>query len=101
MVTEGGFVIEKDCAEYLKKKNLHLFLTGVRKKYESYGRFTGRIRVQQEECSDLSGILGYGVAPGAQIRVDSFVEALQGTKYGPVDMKLLLEAYFDETVVTK
>ena len=94
-------MIEKDCAEYLKKKNLHLFLTGVRKKYESYGRFTGRIRVQQEECSDLSGILGYGVAPGAQIRVDSFVEALQGTKYGSVDMKLLLEAYFDETVVTK
>ena len=92
---------EKECADYLKKKSLHLFLTEVRKKYETYGRFTGRIQVQKQECSDLSGILGISVTPGTSVSVIRFVEALQKTKFGCVDMKQLLEAYFEEPVVTK
>ena len=92
---------EKECADYLKKKSLHLFLTEVRKKYETYGRFTGRIQVQKQECSDLSGILGISVTPGTSVSVIRFVEALQKTKFGCIDMKQLLEAYFEEPVVTK
>ena len=92
---------EKECADYLKKKSLHLFLTEVRKKYETYGRFTGRITITQQECSDLSGILGISVTPGTPVSVIRFVEALQKTKFGCVDMKKLLEAYFEEPVVTK
>ena len=94
-------MIENDCAQYLQKKNLHLFLTEVRKKYETYGRFTGRITITQQECSDLSGILGISVTPGTPVSVIRFVEALQKTKFGCVDMKKLLEAYFEEPVVTK
>ena len=92
---------EKECADYLKKKNLQMFLSEVRKKYETYGRFTGRVRVQQQECSDLSGILGSFVAAGTSVSVDCFVKALQKTKFGGVEMKQLLEAYFHEPVVTK
>ena len=101
MGTTGGYVSEKECADYLKKKNLQMFLSEVRKKYETYGRFTGRVRVQQQECSDLSGILGISVTPGTPVSVIRFVEALQKTKFGCVDMKKLLEAYFEEPVVTK
>lgn len=92
---------EKELASYLHSKNVDGFLKEVRKKYESYGKLTGRISPADDECADLSGILGRTVSSHHQISVQSFSDALNDTKYGPVNMRALLEEYFREPLVTR
>ena len=94
-----------ECANYFKsKKEYCRCMEAFRKKWKSLGRVGGRITLSdanEEECRAIGGILGKNFH-GKDISFDftKFEQGLQKTCFAPVDMKGVLEAYFDEPLYT-
>lgn len=95
----------KECAEYFKKQRAYdRCFREFRKKWKSYGKAAGTItlhEVSEEERRAISGIIGK-VFYEKDIRFSfaEFERGLQRTRYAPVDMKELLQAYFGEILST-
>lgn len=94
-----------ECAQYLRSRlGFHRLLLEFRKKWKTYGKVTGTVtlkNVSSEERQAIGGILGK-VFYESDIRVpfSAFEKGLQRTKYGQIDMKAVLEAYFEEELQT-
>lgn len=94
---------EERCASYLKEKQLQDFMLGIRKRFASYGRFTGKVSLHgfnEKQCEDISRILGKKLSSTDAISVKEFISALQQSSFGNVDFKQVLDLYFNETVLT-
>lgn len=96
----------KQCAGYLKKNTAYqrCFLE-LRKKWETYGKVAGRITLKQaseEEKRAIGGIVGkLFFEEDVKFTFVEFEQGLQQTRFAPVDMKKVLDAYFEEEVLTK
>ena len=95
----------KECAEYFKKQNAYRrCFEKLRKKWMSYGRLTGRITLRdtsEEERRAIGGVVGkVFFEKDIQFSAAEFEQGLQRTRFAPVDMKKVLEAYFGETIST-
>lgn len=95
----------RECAQYLKSQRAYSrCMAELRKKWKSYGKVAGRITLKdttEEERRALGGIVGKNFYE-KEIRFSfaDFEQGLQRTRFAPVDMKAVLEAYFGETLST-
>ena len=89
--------------KYLKNKSLDRLMIELKKKYVSYGRLTGKIIIKDltsQERKDISGLLGRHLS-GEVINAKEVEDAIvQNSIYGQVDIKEIIDAYFNETVLT-
>lgn len=95
----------KECAAYLKGQTAYdRCLKELRKKWKSYGRAAGRITLTQtseEERRAVGGILGkVFYEETIRFSFQEFEQGLQKTRFAPVDIKEMLEAYFGEPLLT-
>ncbi|MEY8395448.1 TIGR02679 domain-containing protein [Lachnospiraceae bacterium 45-P1] len=94
-----------ECANYFKsKKAYHRCMEAFRKKWKTLGKAAGRITLRdttEEERRAIGGILGK-TFHSEDICFDfaKFEQGLQATRFAPVDMKEVLEAYFEEPMDT-
>lgn len=94
-----------ECANYFKSQEAYRrcfkeFL----KKWKSYGRVAGSITLRdasEDERRAIGGMIGKAFYE-KDIRFSflEFQQGLQRTKFAPVDMKEVLEAYFGENLLT-
>lgn len=97
---------EKQCAEYFRSRpEYKRCFEALWKKWRSYGRAAGKITLNQasvEERRAIGGIVGKTyLNDRIQFSFSEFEQGLQKTRYAPVDMKLLLEAYFGRRLLTR
>ena len=96
----------KNCANYLKKNEAYkrCFIE-LRKKWETYGKVTGRITLKNasdEEKRAIGGIVGkLFLEENIKFAFVEFEQGLQNTRFAPINMKKVLEAYFGEEVLTR
>lgn len=95
----------KECAEYFRdQKAYDRCFKELWRKWRSYGRAAGRITLKNAsaaECKAIGGIIGKTFFDGAvQFSFTEFENGLQKTRFAPVDMKQVLEAYFGESLCT-
>ena len=96
---------EKTCAEYLRSKpELERCIRQLKKKWLSFGKVTGNIilkNASEQERQAVGGILGKRFyEKDIRFSCSDFEHALQKSCYGPVEIKGVLEEYFQETLVT-
>ena len=89
----------KECALYLKQNQAYdRCVNELRKKWEAYGRVTGSITLKntsEQERRAIGGIVGKRFwNEDVKITFREFEQGLQKTRFAPIDMKLVLEAYF-------
>lgn len=87
------------CASYLKKHEAYARLMGeLWKKWKSFGRIAGSVTLKnttEAERRAISGIIGKTLTgETVTISFQEFEQGLQKTRYAPIDMKAVLEAYF-------
>ena len=92
MERSGIWMSSRECAKYLKSKNVSDFMNNIKKKYCSYNSFTGTIKVKENEIKDISGIIGY--KPQKAVKAEEFINCLNMSRFGPLDMKEVMEYYF-------
>lgn len=95
----------RECAAYLKKNPAcDRLMRELRRKWESHGKVTGRITLKQiteEERRVIGGVIGKHLPEGTiQIAFSEVEQGLQKTRFAPVDMKTVLEAYFGTSLYT-
>lgn len=95
----------KACADYFKqKKGYDRCFRQMRKKWESYGRAAGQIVLSsatEEERRALTGIFGKTFyEESVEFSLAEFEQVLQTTRFAPVTLKEVLEAYFGEALCT-
>lgn len=95
----------RECAVYLKKNSAYSrLMKELQKKWKSYGRTAGNItlkKTSEEERRAIGGIVGKRYADETiKITFQEFEQGLQKTRYAPIDMKLLLEEYFEKSMHT-
>ena len=96
----------KQCANYLKKNEAYkrCFIE-LRKKWETYGKVAGRITLKNasdEEKRAIGGIVGkLFLEENIKFSFVEFEQGLQNTRFAPINMKKVLEAYFGEEVLTR
>jgi uncharacterized protein (TIGR02679 family) len=94
----------KACAEYLLHQNVKRYMNEIKKRWCSYEKMTGRIKLQnvsEEEKTDLTKITGirfYG--DSITLSVKDFEDALQHSKFSPIDLQEVLDYYFEYHVLT-
>ena len=96
----------RECATYLKKNSAYSrFMKELRKKWESYGRIAGSItlkKTSEDERRAIGGIVGKKfMGETIKITFQEFERGLQKTHFAPIDMKLVLEDYFESSLYTK
>lgn len=94
-----------ECANYFKsKKEYHRCMEACREKWKSLGRVGGSITLSNtndEERRAIGGILGKNFQDkDIHFDFNKFEQGLQKTCFAPIDMKKVLEAYFDEPMYT-
>ena len=86
------------CAAYFQSRpGYRRILSELLKKYRSYGRPAGTIRLNdatQEECDAARSIFGHPFSPPLQFHAAQFEAALQELRFGKVSLKEVLESYF-------
>lgn len=95
----------KECANYLKQNPAYnRYMKELQKKWEIYGRVTGSITLKNtsvEERRVLSGIVGETfMEETVKFTFRKFEQGLQKTRFAPIDMKAVLEAYFGMSLYT-
>lgn len=95
-----------ECAAYLRSQpGYDRCLEALGKKWESYGRLAGQISLPaatQEERRLIGGIVGKTFSEETVVfSCAEFERGLQKTRFAPVDMRELLEAYFGRKLVTR
>lgn len=93
------------CAAYFKDQDAYRrCFKELRKKWMSYGRLTGKIVLRdssEEERRAIGGVVGkVFFEQDLWFLASEFEQGLQRTRFAPVDMKKVLEAYFGETIST-
>ena len=89
---------------YLKSCDCFIqLMTGFKAKYESYGRFAGKVKVDIQSSHDLTMLEGlmhrsYHGQNQVTISADTFLKALSKGRYANIDPKTLLDAYFGYTI---
>lgn len=95
----------KACAAYFRScPGFHRILSELLKKYRSYGRPAGTIRLDdasQEECDAARGIFGRPFSPPLRFQAAQFEAALQRTRFQGVLLKEVLELYFNTEIKTR
>lgn len=96
---------DKECAAYLKKNPAYSrLMKELQKKWKSYGRIAGIITLKnttEEERRAIGGIVGKTFTDEiVKITFQEFEQGLQKTRYAPIDMKLVLENYYERTLYT-
>ncbi len=95
----------EECASFFRKNKVYsrMFLE-LKKKYEKYGRLTGKIymeQLSQEESRALGGIFGKSLLPhNFHFTISEMQAALNETKYKGVEVKDLVETYFGEKLIS-
>lgn len=94
-----------ECAAYFRsQKGLDRLFLAMRKKWQAYGRCAGKVKLAgctAEERKALEKLLGMSLTDKDVIISLAQVEgALQETRFAPITLKALLEAYFQEPLVT-
>ena len=93
------------CAAYFQSRPAYRrILSELLKKYRSYGRPAGTIRLDdasREECDAARSIFGRPFSPPLHFQAAQFEAALQELRFGKVSLKEVLEAYFDTEIRTK
>ncbi len=92
-------------AEYLHSKDVKRLVIEIRKKYISYGKLSGKIVLKnttESERKDIGGILGkHYSSVDISINTKDINEAILNNKiYGEVDIKDIIDAYFNEETLT-
>lgn len=95
----------RECAAYLKKNPAYgRLMKEFRNKWERYGKVTGSItlkKTSEEERRAIGGIVGKTFpAETVQISFQEFERGLQKTRFAPIDMKSVLENYFESLLHT-
>lgn len=94
-----------ECAEYFKGQKAYQRCMGeLRKKWKSFGKVAGRITLKdtaEEERRAIGGIIGkVFYDKDICFSFAEFEQGLQKTRFAPVNMKEVLEAYFGEKLCT-
>ena len=95
----------RECAAYLKKQKAYeRCMEELLKKWRSYGKAAGRITLKhasEEERRAIGGIVGRTFCEDTiRFSFAEFGEGLQKTRFAPVEMEKLLEAYTGKTLQT-
>ncbi|MBR1852558.1 MAG: DUF2399 domain-containing protein [Lachnospiraceae bacterium] len=101
-----------ECAAYFKGQPAwHRYFVQMRRKWEAYGRTGGRIVLSdatEDEREALVRVLGRKAKVPSEEEISEvsfsmreFEEALQHTRFAPISLKELLEAYFEEELQTR
>lgn len=97
----------RECLAYFRNHPVFgkLFL-GFREKYASYGTFSGKVTLRNvtgEEIEDLEGFFqqNYHGRKTVTISAERFERALQGSRFGGLLPKEVLELYFQEELTAK
>lgn len=92
------------CAAYFQSRpGYRRILSELLKKYRSYGRPAGTIRLDdatQEECDAARSIFGHPFSPPLRFHAAQFEAALQELRFGKVSLKEVLESYFNTEIRT-
>jgi len=97
---------DKACAAYLKKHETSRIMKSMRSKYCSYGEVKGHITLTQPTTGErdfLQGLLKKNQPPAKSLRVSlkQFEAGFIGTIFEGVTLEGLIEAYFEEALVSK
>ena len=95
----------KECAGYFKsQKAYHRCFLELRRKWKSYGKTAGYITLREtseEERRAIGGIVGkVFYEKDIRFSVTEFEQGLQKTRFAPVELKTVLEEYFEEVLFT-
>ena len=92
------------CAAYFQSRpGYRRILSELLKKYRSYGRPAGTIRLDDatpEECDAARSIFGRPFSPPLRFHAAQFEAALQELRFGKVSLKEVLESYFNTEIRT-
>ena len=96
----------EECAAYFRSRpECRRCLQALRGKWESYGRAAGYVTLpdaSEAERRLLGGILGKNFSEGKlRFSCAEFERGLQKTRFAPVDLKSMLEAYFKEPITAR
>lgn len=107
MESKAGVRVEKlDISYFKKKKGFHPLFLEFKKKYSSYGRLGGVIKLDNpsdETKEALSGILGVDMRRDKEVKVSvaKFEKALLKTIFKDFTLIEIVEAYFGEELRSK
>jgi uncharacterized protein (TIGR02679 family) len=97
---------ELDISYFKKKKGFHPLFLELRRKYSSYGRLAGSIKIEDasiETKEALSGLLGndFKREKDIKVSVSKFEKALTKTIYKYYSLMEIVESYFGEELRSK
>lgn len=94
----------KEHLKFFKNSNYKRAFKELRKKWESYGKFTGVIKLDklsEDEKKALGSFLGKFIGEAnVKIKCSEFEEALANSRFKNISLIQLLEDYFDEKIFT-
>lgn len=99
--------VKKNCLEYFRQSPIWgKVLKGFRDKYRSYGKFSGKVilnDVGTKDIEQLEGFFGnnFHGCKSIVISAEKFRKALKASKYEIVSPEELLEGFFGEEIVGK
>ncbi len=99
--------IKKECVQYFKKNTVwKRVFEEFRKKYISYGRFTGRIvlkNLSYDDIDELEGFFGrnYHGKNSVVISSEIFVKAIGSSRYSCVTPEDIMKEYFGTDILGK
>lgn len=96
---------QKECVRYFREQaGFHRGFLEMRKKWKSYGKVTGKIKIKsatEEEKKAIGGFLGRRYwEEDVKFLFSDFEQALKETRFKDISLTVLLEDYFGETLIT-
>jgi len=104
---EGERMINEAIDYFSNNDTYHRLFSLFRNKYESLGRIGGTIKLDAFSDEDLKtiacffGLMATDLKQKGKISLEGFEKQLQSTKFAGVSLKQLLEAYFNEPLISK
>ncbi|SHG51399.1 TIGR02679 family protein [Ornithinibacillus halophilus] len=95
-----------EALEYFNRE-FHQLFNLFKKKYESLGRVGGTVKLDGFKMEELEAVARFmGVTAGdlklkGKLSLESFEKQLQTTKFASLTLKEILEAYFNEPLISK
>ena len=93
---------EKECLAYFRQDDIwEKIFKGFKNKYESYGCFSGNVKVTNLSNSDIEALEGffgrnYHGRKSVSISADRFSNALKASKFHDITPDRLLELFFNK-----
>lgn len=98
---------EKECLAYFRQDDIwEKIFKGFKNKYESYGCFSGNVKVTNLSNSDIEALEGffgrnYHGRKTVSISAERFSKALKASKFNDITPDRLLELFFNKKMVGK